>query len=158
MRETPGYIPNPEAKPHSADGTAGGTLWESRTPPNFFVKWPPSLGGHFALTCQPHNGRPNTTGSRLTTWAFVVSAGGLRRSTQGPLLLLARTFCRFCVGICDRWGCAAWSRADIQTRRVAGSVRHLSGPRAGTQKAPGRCESLRDRAHGRGPGVVCCCP
>ena len=34
MRETPGYIPNPEAKPHSADGTAGGTLWESRTPPN----------------------------------------------------------------------------------------------------------------------------
>ena len=34
MRETPGYIPNPEAKPYSADGTAGGTLWESRTPPN----------------------------------------------------------------------------------------------------------------------------
>ena len=32
--ETPGYIPNPEAKPYSADGTAGGTLWESRTPPN----------------------------------------------------------------------------------------------------------------------------
>jgi dTDP-4-amino-4,6-dideoxygalactose transaminase len=31
---TPGYIPNPEAKPVSADGTAGGTLWESRTPPN----------------------------------------------------------------------------------------------------------------------------
>jgi hypothetical protein len=36
VRETPGYIPNPEAKPHSADGTAGGTLWESRTPPNSF--------------------------------------------------------------------------------------------------------------------------
>ncbi|CAK7282034.1 conserved hypothetical protein [Streptomyces misionensis JCM 4497] len=36
MRETPGYISNPEAKPHSADGTAGGTLWESRTPPNNF--------------------------------------------------------------------------------------------------------------------------
>src|SRR6476659_2857971 len=34
VRETPGYIPNPEAKPFSADGTAGGTLWESRTPPN----------------------------------------------------------------------------------------------------------------------------
>ena len=34
MRETPGLIPNPEAKPHSADGTAHGSVWESRTPPN----------------------------------------------------------------------------------------------------------------------------
>src|SRR5690606_35615641 len=33
-RETPGPIPNPEAKPLSADGTAWETTWESRTPPN----------------------------------------------------------------------------------------------------------------------------
>ena len=33
-RETPGHIPNPEAKTLCADGTAGGTLWESRTPPD----------------------------------------------------------------------------------------------------------------------------
>jgi hypothetical protein len=33
-RETPGHIPNPEAKTLSADGTARGTLWESRTPPD----------------------------------------------------------------------------------------------------------------------------
>src|SRR4051812_39292499 len=33
-RETPGNIPNPEAKPLSADGTAPGTGWESRTPPD----------------------------------------------------------------------------------------------------------------------------
>src|SRR3954452_2853176 len=33
-RETPGHIPNPEAKPLSADGTAPGTGWESRTPPD----------------------------------------------------------------------------------------------------------------------------
>src|SRR5690625_1265643 len=32
--ETPGPIPNPEAKPHSADGTAPGRVWESRTPPH----------------------------------------------------------------------------------------------------------------------------
>src|SRR3954447_3827888 len=32
-RETPGHIPNPEAKPLSADGTALETGWESRTPP-----------------------------------------------------------------------------------------------------------------------------
>src|SRR5690349_377007 len=36
-RETPGHIPNPEAKTLSADGTAGGTLWESRTPPDSTV-------------------------------------------------------------------------------------------------------------------------
>src|SRR5690349_8096369 len=40
VRETPGYIPNPEAKPYSADGTAGGTLWESRTPPNNLWRTP----------------------------------------------------------------------------------------------------------------------
>ena len=32
--ETPGPIPNPEAKPFSADGTALDRVWESRTPPN----------------------------------------------------------------------------------------------------------------------------
>src|SRR4051795_12644564 len=38
-RETPGSIPNPEAKLLSADGTAGGTLWESRSSPD--IKTPP---------------------------------------------------------------------------------------------------------------------
>ena len=33
-RETPGPIPNPEAKPDSADGTAPARVWESRTPPS----------------------------------------------------------------------------------------------------------------------------
>src|SRR3954451_660131 len=32
--ETPGPIPNPEAKPFSADGTALVTGWESRSPPD----------------------------------------------------------------------------------------------------------------------------
>lgn len=31
--ETPGPIPNPEAKPANADGTAPGRVWESRKPP-----------------------------------------------------------------------------------------------------------------------------
>ena len=30
--DTPGHIPNPEVKPSSADGTAGATRWESRSP------------------------------------------------------------------------------------------------------------------------------
>ena len=32
-RETPGPIPNPEAKPARDDGTAPGRVWESRLPP-----------------------------------------------------------------------------------------------------------------------------
>ena len=32
-RETPGPIPNPEAKPAHADGTATGRLWERKSPP-----------------------------------------------------------------------------------------------------------------------------
>src|SRR5437588_12154077 len=32
--DTPGPIPNPEAKPSSADGTAPARVWESRTPPD----------------------------------------------------------------------------------------------------------------------------
>jgi hypothetical protein len=32
--ETPGSIPNPEAKPFSADGTALVKVWESRTSPD----------------------------------------------------------------------------------------------------------------------------
>lgn len=39
-RETPGPIPNPEAKPLSVDGTARGTLWESRSPPDIIYKAP----------------------------------------------------------------------------------------------------------------------
>src|SRR3954454_11283037 len=41
MGETPGSIPNPEAKPNCADGTARGTLWESRTPPDILSRRPP---------------------------------------------------------------------------------------------------------------------
>ena len=36
--ETPGPIPNPEAKPARADGTAPGRVWESRLPPTQQLK------------------------------------------------------------------------------------------------------------------------
>src|SRR5215208_4631345 len=42
-RETPGHIPNPEAKPLSADGTALETGWESRTPPDNHSRRGPSI-------------------------------------------------------------------------------------------------------------------
>ena len=37
VRETPGPIPNPEVKPFSADGTARGTVWETRTLPDIYT-------------------------------------------------------------------------------------------------------------------------
>src|SRR6476620_4333083 len=45
--ETPGPIPNPEAKPFSADGTAPATVWESRTPPDNIPR-----GGHLRFNSQ----------------------------------------------------------------------------------------------------------
>ncbi len=44
--ETPGPIPNPEAKTHSADGTAPERVWESRTPPDnhYRQEAPPPVG------------------------------------------------------------------------------------------------------------------
>ena len=41
---TPVPIPNTEVKPTSADGTWGETPWESRTPPDFSVEGPTSVG------------------------------------------------------------------------------------------------------------------
>jgi len=40
--ETPGSIPNPEAKPFSADGTALVKVWESRTSPDNHCKKSPA--------------------------------------------------------------------------------------------------------------------
>ena len=59
-RETPGPIPNPEVKPSSADGTARGSVWESRKPPDHT----PSPAG----TREPHQGPPPPAGdNHLTT-------------------------------------------------------------------------------------------
>ena len=44
--ETPGSIPNPVAKPFSADGTALGRVWESRSPPDILCG-----GGAGASSC-----------------------------------------------------------------------------------------------------------
>ena len=45
---TPVPIPNTEVKLFSADGTAWGTAWESRTPPDFFLK-PLDFRGAFLM-------------------------------------------------------------------------------------------------------------
>src|SRR6059058_3769198 len=75
-RETPGLIPNPEAKPLSADGTALETGWESRTPPdNHFERgsehllWPP-----FVFP------RPAPAGSELHSAGAVSDQRGISQS------------------------------------------------------------------------------
>ncbi len=55
-RETPGPIPNPEVKPSSADGTARGSVWESRKPPDHT----PSPAG----TRNPRQGAPKPCGGQ----------------------------------------------------------------------------------------------
>jgi hypothetical protein len=46
--DTPLPIPNREVKPASADGTAGETLWESRSSPIFYCLISLSAGQHFS--------------------------------------------------------------------------------------------------------------
>jgi len=52
VRETPGPIPNPEVKPHSVDGTARGTVWESRTSPGIFLERGCSNAAPFSVLYQ----------------------------------------------------------------------------------------------------------
>ena len=54
-RETPGSIPNPEVKPFSADGTAGGILWETRSLPDYLTPLGVSFGTHQGVFVIPRN-------------------------------------------------------------------------------------------------------
>ena len=74
--ETPGPIPNPEAKPLSADGTARETVWESRTPPdNHSHKGHPHQGvalvripGNAVALMRATAGRTTAASSRTGMW------------------------------------------------------------------------------------------
>ena len=60
--ETPGPIPNPEAKAWHGDGTAPDRVWESSTPPHHTYRKP--LGAHaprgFSYTRNTHDPNPHT--------------------------------------------------------------------------------------------------
>src|SRR3954454_23995804 len=61
--EIPGSIPNPEVKPFSADGTATGRLWESRTSPDITSVEATRWGGLYAFVgawLPPRASRPST--------------------------------------------------------------------------------------------------
>ena len=102
VRETPGPIPNPEAKPDSADGTAHESVWESKTPPQNQLQrkeettkpWSPFFCIHDILSrmsvlnelrvpilCAPMAGGPSTP----ELAAAVTNAGGLGSIAAGYL-------------------------------------------------------------------------
>ena len=64
VEETPGSIPNPEAKLDRADGTALGRVWESRSPPDIFHRewWsagtPQGVRLHHSLLSCPKQDAP----------------------------------------------------------------------------------------------------
>ena len=62
----PASIPNPEAKPHSADGTAPGRVWESRTPPQHNNTRPPQTHTFEGAKQHPQTQHTNTTTTRQT--------------------------------------------------------------------------------------------
>ena len=82
--ETPGPIPNPEAKPARADGTALGRVWESRLPPTkqqqnnnkIHQKQPnnpPTVAGLFSYTHHTPNTPP-----RAQEYVYATPSTGVR--------------------------------------------------------------------------------
>ena len=78
----PASIPNLEAKPASADGTAPGRVWESRTPPQ-----QPSKGG--ALGTHVPRAPPLTYTHKKNKKG---TAAGARTTAQGPPPFLRKHF------------------------------------------------------------------
>src|SRR5262249_26882037 len=80
--ETPGPIPNPEAKPSSADGTAPARVWESRTPPTTTPphKGPPPPGAPYYLSNR--NILNNTGFNILIYWVILILCGEDLRPCQ----------------------------------------------------------------------------
>ena len=97
-RETPGHIPNPEAKTLSADGTAGETPWESRTPPDILLTRPsshPKMASSHVRTQREDRAWPTTTTARRIDLGRISRTGRAASSaTAGhgmPRAAIART-------------------------------------------------------------------
>ena len=81
-RETPGPIPNPEAKPDSADGTAPARVRESRTPPSTHFNWPGTATSGsgpvtYALLPTRRSTPPCDAGARITMTLIPPAAGSI---------------------------------------------------------------------------------
>ena len=81
-RETPGPIPNPEAKPSSADGTATEGSWESRTPPELHTTPTHTLSS--ARPAHPHPRGRTPVLSRFSRVRGAVTAPGDAEHRRDP--------------------------------------------------------------------------
>src|SRR5699024_4117619 len=98
--------PNPEAKPHSADGTALARVWESRTPPHITFKVGPhhQVRAYFRfqlLTVQGAQGTSQARG-RAGSWCNPPLAGPLPGTRQRRRTFAAR---RFLPAVAEPPGC-----------------------------------------------------
>ena len=76
----PVSIPNPEAKPDSADGTAPARVRESRTPPSTNINWPGTATSGSGPVCFRFIGRstpPCDAGARITMTLIPPAAGSI---------------------------------------------------------------------------------
>ena len=93
MGETPGPIPNPEAKTHSADGTAPGRVWESRTPPDIHYTVSPDHDGRGSLHLKPIRHLAIQDADAAVSLTTSVVRAGLRvRSLRRGRLELHKTY------------------------------------------------------------------
>ena len=141
MRETPGPIPNPEAKPHSADGTARVTAWESRTPPEHH-----SRQGHPHQVALTHF---HTHSARQLDWAGTLdgrSAAQLNRAADSHVgipwtsLTVPMTI--------ERSAMSSTPSDEGADQRPSGGSAHKP---ARTSKLPGGSRQLGLRASGSKP-------
>ena len=90
-RETPGPIPNPEAKPASADDTTQ-PGWKSRTPPNTIYRSAPrEIGGRFSFSIEKRQIRRLTAFLQCQQCALAFNSAAISgQSTGGTDYPMAR--------------------------------------------------------------------
>ena len=108
--ETPGPIPNPEAKPFSADGTALARVWESRTPPDTIQKKPPPHGGGFFCFPGLSEGAWSRAGGVAALWSPVA-----RRDRSGVRMRVWLVLSHRAVRSCWPLVASVW-RARVEVR------------------------------------------
>jgi hypothetical protein len=135
---TPGPIPNPEAKPSSADGTAPARVWESRSPPTVNLKRGlPSGSPRFFVPFSPGSecGRwaDRRRHHRIAGEATTADGGG---DVRAP---------------CSTWS-SRWMPPYAQSMRTAGTGGWRSQRWCGSRSGP----SLRGQTRGCGGGSSDC--
>jgi hypothetical protein len=149
--DTPGHIPNPEVKPSSADGTAGATRWESRSPREPTRPRPPTRAASSHVTgysSPPHPGAPPSRSAHR-------GGDGSGDLTPGPCRV-RRHRAVPCLGITGSLPAVEVDHAGVGAMRVALARRGQGRrdhrhPRRGCGRSRDRCRASPGRCQGRQP-------